>query len=247
MSSVDNRFKYQLRGTEGRPGRPIPSLFFLLLAGLLVAGLGATLKSGTPAGATASAKLQAPMLETTGAEVAAARTGLNTTLALALESVAQRYRVSPEALHPIFLAAQTAAKDVDPLLIIAVIGIESGFNPFAQSVMGAQGLMQVIPRYHRDKLPPDAGSAGFLDPVNNVRAGAQVLQEAIRRQGGVVEGLQYYVGAVDDPERGYASRVMAEKQRIEQAIRGRKPQAANAGSTPRQVAASPKEPAVDTE
>jgi soluble lytic murein transglycosylase-like protein len=141
-------------------------------------------------------------------------------MSIALEAAAQRYRVSPDALQPIFAAAQAAARarNLDPLLLIAIIGIESGFNPYAQSPMGAQGLMQVIPRFHQDKLPYDAGKQAFLDPVINVQVGARILQEAIRRQGGLMEGLQYYGGVIDDPDQAYANRVLAEKQRIEQAL-----------------------------
>jgi len=139
----------------------------------------------------------------------------------ALDYVAQRYRVSPDALLPIFETAQTAARErqLDPLLIIAVISIESRFNPFSQSPMGAQGLMQIIPRFHHDKVPKTAGERPFLDPVMNVQLGAHILQEAIRRQGGLIEGLQYYAGALDDDEQGYANKVLAEKQRLEQAPR----------------------------
>lgn len=141
----------------------------------------------------------------------------------ALDFVAQRYRVAPEALLPIFAAAQAAARErsLDPLLIIAVVAVESGFNPFAQSSMGAQGLMQIIPRYHQDKVPMAIGGSAFLDPVSNVQMGAQILQEAIRRQGGLMEGLQYYAGASDDIEQAYANKVIAEKLRIEQASRRR--------------------------
>ena len=139
----------------------------------------------------------------------------------ALDQVAQRYRVSPEALLPVFEAAQAAGRErrLDPLLIIAVISVESRFNPFSQSPMGAVGLMQVIPRYHQDKVPKIAVARPFLDPVMNVQIGAQVLQEAIRRQGGLIEGLQYYAGAADDDERAYATKVLAEKLRLEQAVR----------------------------
>ena len=107
---------------------------------------------------------------------------------------------------------------LDPLLIIAVIGIESRFNPFSESVVGAKGLMQVVPRYHQDKLPEDADQAAFLNPVINVQVGARVLQESIRRNGGLESGLQQFGGAVTDPERRYASKVLAEKQRLEQAV-----------------------------
>lgn len=139
----------------------------------------------------------------------------------ALEQVARRYRVSREALQPIFLAAQHAALEhrIDPLLVVAVIGVESGFNPFSESSAGALGLMQVIPRFHHAKLPPGEDRSAFLDPVTNVRVGTRVLEEAVRRQGGLVEGLQQFGGARNDEERSYASRVLAEKERLEQAAR----------------------------
>ena len=142
-------------------------------------------------------------------------------MAAALDQVAQRYRVSAEALQPVFEAAQAAGREwrVDPLLIIAVISIESRFNPISQSPMGAVGLMQIIPRFHQDKLPKDAGSRAFFDPVTNVQMGARILQESIQRQGGLMEGLQFYAGAIEDTEQTYASKVIAEKTRLEQAPR----------------------------
>ncbi len=137
----------------------------------------------------------------------------------ALDYVSRRYRVSTEALAPIFATAQAAGKELhlDPLLIVAVIGVESGFNPFSQSSAGAQGLMQVIPRYHLDKLPEDVGTLPFFDPVTNIQVGAKVLKESIRRFGGLEDGLQQFGGALNDQERRYAARVLAEKQRLEQA------------------------------
>ena len=144
---------------------------------------------------------------------------LNPKMRGALDYVSKRYRVSTEALEPIFVTAQSTGKElrIDPLLIIAVIGIESGFNPFSQSVVGAKGLMQVVPRYHMDKLPEEADRSAFLDPVTNVQVGAKVLHESIRRSGGVENGLQQFGGALNDPDRRYATKVLAEKQRLEQA------------------------------
>ncbi len=138
----------------------------------------------------------------------------------ALDYVTRRYRVSQEALVPVFEVAQLIGKErrIDPLLIVAIIGIESRFNPFAESAMGAQGLMQVIPRFHMDKVPEGTGDKPFLDPVINIRVGVHVLEEAIRRSGGLVAGLQQYAGS-SDSEGGYASKVLAEKERLEQAAR----------------------------
>ncbi|MDP3440358.1 MAG: transglycosylase SLT domain-containing protein [Azonexus sp.] len=142
----------------------------------------------------------------------------------ALNYVSRRYRVSTDALEPIFATAQTVGRELrlDPLLIVAVIGVESGFNPFSQSVFGAQGLMQVVPRFHLDKLPDEADhQSAFLDPVTNVQVGARVLQESIRRHGGLENGLQQFGGAMKDPERRYSTKVLAEKQRLEQALQRR--------------------------
>lgn len=141
----------------------------------------------------------------------------------ALDYVVQRYRLSAEALLPVFETAQSVGRKekIDPLLLIAVISVESRFNPYSQSAMGAQGLMQIIPRYHQDKVPNRGAELPFLDPVTNVQIGARILQEAIRQRGGLMAGLQYYGGAMDDDEQTYANKVLAEKLRLEQAQRRR--------------------------
>ena len=77
--------------------------------------------------------------------------------------------------------------------------------------------MQVMPRFHMDKLPEEADQSAFLDPVTNVQVGAKVLKESIRRNGGIEGGLQQFAGASSDPDRRYSSKVLAEKQRLEQA------------------------------
>ena len=135
---------------------------------------------------------------------------------VALDSVARRFRVSNQALLPIFEAAQVAGRErhLDPVLLIAIISVESSFNPYSQSVVGAQGLMQVMPRFHQDKIPEWAGEKPFLDPISNVHIGTHVLQEAIRRQGSLMMGLQQYAGALDDAGMGYANKVIAEKNRL---------------------------------
>lgn len=136
--------------------------------------------------------------------------------------LARKYRVSTLAIEPLVLAAQEAGAEVglDPLLILAVTAVESRFNPFAESVMGAQGLMQVIPKFHQDKLEAHgADHSGLLDPRTNIRIGARVLKESIARMGGIEAGLQQYAGALADGDSQYAAKVIAEKGRLEQAMR----------------------------
>ena len=197
----------------------------LMLAGfLLVIGLSSVFANGSSsagiqkwplAGVSELAEsLYSPMGEGASAIVLSPR------MQGALNYVTRRYRVSQEALMPVFELAQMIGQErrIDPLLIVAVIGVESGFNPFAESAMGAQGLMQIIPRFHLDKVPDGAGGRPFLDPAINIRIGVNVLDEAIRRHGGLVPGLQYYAGS-SDPDGSYASKVLAEKERLEHAAR----------------------------
>ena len=137
-----------------------------------------------------------------------------------VEYLSRKYRVAASAVEPLVLAALTAGERtrLDPMLIVAVMAIESGFNPIAESPMGAQGLMQVIPRFHQDKLDALSGSR-LLDPLANIHVGALVLKESIRSAGSLEAGLQQYAGAVSDDEGLYAAKVLAERQRIEAAAR----------------------------
>lgn len=193
-------------------------IFVMGLIGLQTGSLALPdgLKLPLPSAEAASIEDEVPASPVEEAVAAA----LNPRMRGALDYVSRRYRVSTEALQPIFATAEMVGRELhlDPLLIIAVIGVESGFNPFSQSVFGAQGLMQVVPRFHKDKLPEEADQAAFLDPVTNVQIGAKVLKESIRRFGGLEDGLQQFGGAVNDPDRRYSSKVLAEKQRLETAV-----------------------------
>ena len=133
--------------------------------------------------------------------------------------VAKRYRISADATRGLVAAAYREGLriGVDPLLIIAVIAVESRFNPIAESNMGAQGLMQVIPAYHKSHLEA-AGVDSVLDPHDNIRLGARILKEYIRRGGTEVAGLQLYNGSADDATTAYAVKVLGEKQRLQQAV-----------------------------
>ena len=139
--------------------------------------------------------------------------------------VARRYRVSRVALEPLLAEAEQTGRQLglDPLLLVAMMAIESSFNPMAESVVGAQGLMQVIPRFHMDKIGKtagdDAGADALFDPQTNIRVGALVLKEGLRRFGSMQSALQYYGGALGDPQAGYANRVLGMKERLRQAAR----------------------------
>jgi soluble lytic murein transglycosylase-like protein len=133
--------------------------------------------------------------------------------------IGRKYRISPKVGRELIGTAyrEGARTGVDPLLIIAVMAVESRFNPIAESDAGAMGLMQVIPGFHKDKLDADGGDPVF-DPHANIRLGARVLQEYIRRAGNEAAGLQLYNGSSEDATNAYANKVLAERQRMQQAI-----------------------------
>lgn len=133
------------------------------------------------------------------------------------EFIAKRYRVADSAIAGFVASAYRAGTQysVDPLLILAVMAVESRYNPVAESVMGAKGLMQVIPKFHLDKLLDHGGEDALLEPEVNIMVGAQILREYTRRFGDVGSALQMYVGAADQPTSQYANKVLAERARLE--------------------------------
>jgi len=135
--------------------------------------------------------------------------------------LSRRYRVANDATELMVEAAHDAAQHVglDPLLILSVMAIESRFNPIAESVMGAKGLMQVMPQYHQDKLAEHGGEEAVLDPSINIFVGARILKDCIRRAGSLEGGLQLYAGALSDLSNQYAQKVLAEKDRLTQALK----------------------------
>ena len=136
------------------------------------------------------------------------------------EFIAKRYRVADQAVAGYVTAAYRAGAEhrVDPVLILAVAAIESRFNPVAESVFGAKGLMQVIPKYHVEKLAEHGGVDALLDPEVNIQVGAQILREYLRLHGNLETALQMYAGAYDEPTAQYAGKVLAERTRIEQVL-----------------------------
>ena len=138
--------------------------------------------------------------------------------------LSRRFMIAGAATERMVAAAYRAAREVglDPLTVLAVISVESRFNPIAESGMGAKGLMQIIPKYHLDKLIAAGGEDAVFDPEANIRVGARILQEYVYRTGTLEAGLQFYNGAGRDNSAQYAGKVMAERERLEQVLRSRR-------------------------
>lgn len=137
------------------------------------------------------------------------------------EHLARRYYVAATETERYVAVAYRAAREagLDPLLVLAVISVESRFNPIAESVMGAKGLMQIIPRYHHARLELYGGEDAVLDPESNILVGTRILKEYVRRTGTLEAGLQFYNGALWDGSAQYAQKVFAERRRLEAVAR----------------------------
>ena len=151
-----------------------------------------------------------------------------------VQYLARRYRVAEEATRMLVSTAFKIGHEnkLDPLLILSVVAIESSLNPFAESSMGAQGLMQVMTRVHAERFEAHGGQIAALDPVANMKVGSAILSDLISRGGSVERGLQLYVGAGNLPDDGgYGARVLGERSRLALAASGKVDAAISAGRT----------------
>jgi len=163
--------------------------------------------------------------------------------------IARRYKVAPQPIGALVQEAWAIGQHagLDPTLILAIMAVESSFNPFAQSPVGAQGLMQVMTSVHDAKYQPFGGKHAALDPISNLRVGVQVLKECVARAGSLQEGLKHYVGAaLTEGDGGYVGRVLSEQGYLRRVAEG-KGVPVNASNTPPAVREPSPAPAAPAE
>jgi hypothetical protein len=85
------------------------------------------------------------------------------------------------------IASMSQAHGVDPMLIRALIQVESGYRPKARSPKGAMGLMQLMPSTAREYKVRNP-----FEPKANIEAGIKHLKSLIDTFGGVELGLAAY-------------------------------------------------------
>lgn len=182
--------------------------------------------AGTAADGTAAAAAVAPVAVRAKLDQAdLSRIGTHRQQQAVTSWLSKRYRVAGDAANLLVSTAYVTAKDIklDPLLILAVMAIESGLNPFAESPVGAKGLMQVMADIHHAKFQAMGGPQTALNPVANIRVGSAILKDYVTRGGSVEAGLKTYVGAgAFDTDAGYGSRVLAEYKKLQQVASGKR-------------------------
>lgn len=107
----------------------------------------------------------------------------------------QRFIKDPEERFRILRLVHREATraGVPPDLVLAVIQIESAFDPYAVSRVGAQGMMQVMP-FWKKEIGREQDS--LIDLETNLRYGCTILKYYIdREKGRWAEGLARYNGS----------------------------------------------------
>ena len=227
MANVLNAVRYQFARTAG-PRRSFELAVALILATLAVTACVAGRVAVSPAGAeifraaaTTPPQTAASVIPTPAEAQQAAVARLEIAeVAAVVDTTSRKYRVASNAMREFVNVAYVEARRnrIDPLLVVAVIAVESRFNPIAQSDFGATGLMQIIPHYHADKFSASTGET-VLDPHINIRVGTRALKEYVSRGGTETAGLQLYNGSSWDRHHTYATKVLAERARLREVAR----------------------------
>ena len=130
----------------------------------------------------------------------------------------KKFGLSPEDTAHYVAQAIAVGKEVnlDPTLILAVMAIESSFNPRAESRAGAQGLMQVRTHVHQEKFEPYGGPLAAFIPEANIRVGALILKACIAKAGSLEAGLKHYLGAPNAASgiNTYTGKVFSEREEL---------------------------------
>jgi soluble lytic murein transglycosylase-like protein len=207
-----------------------PRTLLLLVIAIVMASAAWVLEQHELAPATTAASL-APEADAAPAAAPVAAVAAAAEYAAAMETprlralaefLAKRYKVSQAITFDLVTMAHSAGQQIglDPLLIIAVMAVESRFNPIAESVMGAKGLMQIIPKYHVDKFRQFGGEKyAVFDPETNILVGTRILKDYLSQTGSLDGALQRYVGASDPEDVPYIDKVMTEKERLQQVLK----------------------------
>lgn len=124
----------------------------------------------------------------------------------------ERAKIEEYVSNTILIAKEV---NIDPVLLLAVISVESNFNPNTKSQAGAEGLMQVMTAVHKDKYALYGGTSEAVKPEVNIRVGAYILKYLIATAGSLRNGLKYYVGAANaEDDGGYADKVISERNQL---------------------------------
>ncbi len=137
-----------------------------------------------------------------------------------VQHIQERYSVPPKKARTIVEAAfrRGAELELSPELILAVIAVESTFREQVVSRAGARGLMQIVPKWHPEKIREIGGPQALFDPAKNIRVGTRILVQYLdRSDGDLRKALLRYNGSLKNPRSRYADKVLNTYQSLQKA------------------------------
>ena len=139
---------------------------------------------------------------------------VNTTI-LSLTEAQQRTYFDCPLSHDLqdYIADLCEETNIDPAVIIAMIGRESGYRADAKGDKGKSlGLMQIQPRWHSERMEA-LNCDDLLDPYDNVTVGIDFLSELIEKYDGNVNmALMAYNAGATGAKRNWFSKGIYENK-----------------------------------
>lgn len=127
------------------------------------------------------------------------------------DQISKHYDVNHEVAQKMVKEAYIVGNKhgLKPELLLGIAAVESGFNPKAKNKSGAIGLMQALPRAHRDKISEVKKRGGSMYNIrDNLEVGAQIYSELLDKyNGNTTLALQAYNGSVKDRKKSYSKKV----------------------------------------
>jgi soluble lytic murein transglycosylase-like protein len=121
--------------------------------------------------------------------------------------IARRYRVEASAVERVVALAERHFP-ADPALLLAIVGVESSWRPWAVGAVGEVGLCQVRPNLH------GATANELADPTVNIRVAARLLGRCLKRSKGDIAGAVARYNGRGEAAEEYAVRVLEERRRL---------------------------------
>ncbi len=132
--------------------------------------------------------------------------------------LSRKYRVSLEPMGAMVSEAWVIGErsQLPPSLILAIMAVESRFNPYASGSQGAVGLMQIEQDAHSQTLNHFGGRFSAFDPLTNLRIGVRHLQALVQQTNTLEQALSLYgASSGQATERQYVERVLTEQRLLE--------------------------------
>ena len=108
--------------------------------------------------------------------------------------ISKRYYVSKiYALQVVSVVYDTAARThTDPMILLAIISVESRFNQHAMGTQGDIGLMQISPRWQQQLILEGGGEWPAWEVESNILLGARVLKRCMNQTKDITHALACY-------------------------------------------------------